>query len=248
MKIYNMKIYNMKNLNGKTIILTGASKGIGKVTAKKLTEYESNLVLVSRKMSDLQKVEKELNYDSEKLLLVEADVSNADDDKKIIDETIKKFSRIDVLINNAAQFAHTRLIDIKIEDFDRVMNTNIRGVFILTKFALKHMIPQNSGAIVNISSTAGKRGYPTGCAYGTSKFALNGFSESLFKEVREYNIRVITISPSMVDTREKPLSEHKESGKGVYMRMEDVADTIIGSIVLPERCMIKDVEIWGTNP
>jgi len=236
----------MNNIEDKVIILTGASKGIGKVTAKKLIAYYPKLVLISRKMSDLVQLKAELNY--EDALMIEADVSKESDCVKIVNEATEKFGTIDILINNAAQFARGKIVDMNPEDFDRVMATNIRGVFILTKHSLPFMIKQNSGTIVNISSTAGKRGYAGGAAYTASKFALNGFSECLIKEVREYNIRVITISPSMVDTREKPIEEQKVSGKGVYMRAEDVADSIVASIILPQRALIKDIEIWGTNP
>lgn len=237
----------MNNINNKVIILTGASKGIGRVTAMKLSEYLPKLVLVSRKNNDLLKVQSELKG-YENTLLIEADVSKEEDCKKIIEKTIKKFGTIDILINNAAQFARGKVIDLNVEDFDRVWATNVRGVFMLTKLALSYMIKQNNGTILNIASTAGKRGYADGAAYASSKFALNGFSECLLKEVREYNIRVVTISPSMVDTRIKEESEIKDCGKGVYMRVEDVVDSIILSLNLPQRALIKDIEIWGTNP
>ena len=238
----------MNRIENKVIILTGASKGIGKVTAKKLSSLKPKLVLVSRNIEDLKKIKGEFEIADSNLLLVGADVSKEEDCKRIISETTLKFGTIDVLINNAAQFGRGSVEKMNIDDFDRVFATNIRGVFILTKYTLPFMIKHNSGTIVNISSTAGKRGYPGGSAYTASKFALNGFSECLIKEVRENNIRVITISPSMVDTKEKPIDEQKEIGKGVYMRAEDVADSIVSSIALPQRALIKDIEIWGTNP
>ncbi len=238
----------MNRIENKIIILTGASKGIGKVTAKKLSEHNPKLILVSRNISDLEKIRAEFPVADSNLLLIGADVSKEEDCKRIVSESIAKFGSIDVLINNAAQFARGNIEKMDIADFDRVFATNIRGVFILTKLTLPYMIKQNSGTIVNISSTAGKRGYPGGSAYTASKFALNGFSECLIKEVREYNIRVITISPSLVDTKEKPIEEQKEIGKSVYMRTEDVADSIVSTINLPQRALIKDIEIWGTNP
>ncbi|MFA5403587.1 MAG: SDR family oxidoreductase, partial [Ignavibacteria bacterium] len=204
----------MDNLKNKVIILTGASKGIGRVTALNLSKYNPRLVLVSRKYDDILKVQNELNKYKNSLLLIEADVSKEEDCKKIVDETVKKFGTIDILINNAAQFARGKVIDLSLEDFDRVWATNVRGVFMLTKFVLPYMIKQNIGTILNIASTAGKRGYVGGSAYTASKFALNGFSECLLKEVREYNIRILTISPSMVDTRLKEESEMEEGGKG----------------------------------
>lgn len=166
----------MNNIDEKVIVLTGASKGIGRVTAIKLTKYKPKLVLVSRKIEDLLKVQTELKEFKENLLLVEADVSKENGCKKIIDKTIKKFGKIDILINNAAQFNKDKIVDLKMEDFDRVWMTNIRGVIVLTKLVLHYMMKQNNGTILNISSTAGKRGYVGGAAYTASKFALNGFS------------------------------------------------------------------------
>jgi 3-oxoacyl-[acyl-carrier protein] reductase len=238
----------MENLKDKVIILTGASKGIGRVTALKIANHNPKLVLVSRKIEDLQKVKDELIIADNNLLLIEADVSKEKDCKNIVDETIKKFGTVDILINNAAQFNHDKVVDLKMEDFDRVWMTNVRGVIMLTKRALPYMIKQNGGTILNISSTSGKRGYVSGAAYAASKFALNGFTECLLREVREYNIRVLSISPSSVDTRIKKEDEIKSGGKGVFMRVEDVADSILFTLNLPQRALIKDIEIWGTNP
>ena len=238
----------MNNIRDKVIILTGASKGIGRVTAKKLSEYNPKLVLISRNLLELEELRQVLNCEDANVLLMEANVSFESDCKRIVDEAVNKFGTIDVLINNAAQFCRNKVIDLSVEDFDRVMSTNIRGVFMLTKLALPYMIIQNQGTVINISSTAGKRGYVGGAAYAASKFALNGFSECLLREVREYNIRVVTISPSSVDTRVKDESEQKQIGKGVYMRAEDVADSIILSLNTPQRGLLKDIEIWGTNP
>jgi len=236
----------MENIKNKLIIITGASKGIGRTTALKLAKAGAKLVLVSRSIKDLQKVEKELG--TADYLLIEGDVADEKTCIKLVDETFRKYGRIDILINNAAQFARGKVLDLSLEDFDRVINANLRAPFMLSKLVLPHMINQNEGTILNISSTSGKRGYEGGALYAASKFALNGFSECLLKEVRQHNIRVITISPSMVDTKIKSENEIRASGKGVFMRMEDVADSILYALNLPQRALIKDIEIWGTNP
>lgn len=242
-----IKISCMNNLKDKVIIITGASKGIGRVTSIRLSEYAPKLVLVSRNLSDLKKVRDEIKRDVE-VLLVEADISEEKDCSRIISEAVSKFGKVDILINNAAQFYRSSVIDMKLDEFDRVWKANVRGTIALTQNVLPQMIKQNEGTILNVSSTAGKRGYAGGAAYASSKFALNGFSECLLREVREYNIRVLTISPSMVDTKIREESELKYGGKGVYMRVEDVADSVILALNLPQRALIKDIEIWGTNP
>lgn len=238
----------MNNIEDKVIIITGGSKGIGRVTAMRLANQGAKLVLASRKLSDLMKVKDELQVSEDRILFVEADVSNEDDCSSIVNQSVEKFGRVDVLINNAAQFNQNKVIDLDLNDFDRVWKTNVRGVIAMTQRVLPFMIKQNEGTILNISSTSGKRGYVTGAAYAASKFALNGLTECLLREVREYNIRVLTISPSMVDTRVKNESDLKQCGKGVYMRAEDVADSVMLCLNLPQRALIKDIEIWGTNP
>ena len=238
----------MNNIEDKVIIITGGSKGIGRVTAMRLAKQGAKLVLASRKISDLMKIKEELQLTEDRILLVEADVSIDDDCSSIVNQAAEKFGRVDVLINNAAQFNQSKVIDLDLNDFDRVWKTNVRGVIAMTQRVLPFMMKQNEGTILNISSTSGKRGYVTGAAYAASKFALNGLTECLLKEVREYNIRVLTISPSMVDTKVKKESELKQSGKGVYMRAEDVADSVMFCLSLPQRALIKDNEIWGTNP
>jgi len=238
----------MNNIENKVIIITGGSKGIGRVTAMRLANQRAKLVLASRKLSDLMKVKDELQVSEDRILFVEADVSNENDCSSIVNQTAEKFGRVDVLINNAAQFNQSKVVDLDLNDFDRVWKTNVRGVIAMTQRVLPFMIKQNEGTILNISSTSGKRGYVTGAAYAASKFALNGLTECLLREVREFNIRVLTISPSMVDTKVKKESELKQSGKGVYMRAEDVADSIMLCLNLPQRALIKDIEIWGTNP
>lgn len=133
----------------------------------------------------------------------------------------------------------------------KVIEVNLFGTFMMSKEVLPHMEKLSSstgGTIINICSTSGRRGYEGGSAYSASKFALTGFSESLFKEVRNKNIRVVAVYPSHVDTDVGEESKLKEIGKGVYMRAEDIADTIILSMKLPQRALIKEVEIWGTNP
>lgn len=238
----------MESLKDKVIILTGASRGIGRATAINLSEDNPKLVLVSRKRNDLEEVLPFLKCDGGNVILVEGDVSKEDDCKKIVDEAVKKFGTVDILINNAAQFGRANVTELKMEDFDRIMNTNLRGVIFLTQLVLPYMIKQDGGTIMNISSTAGKRGYEGGTAYSASKHALNAFSDCLNKEVRPNNIRVLTISPSSVDTRDKDESDIKKGGKGVYMRMEDVAESIGLALRLPQRALINDIEIWGTNP
>ena len=241
----------MQTLENKTVIITGGSRGIGRVLALRLAKEKAKVVIAARTKTELKSTEKELLKINKNILAINADVSKYDDVKKIVSETIQKFGNIHYLVNDAAIMTHKSMKDFDIDEWKKVIEVNLFGTFMMCREVIPHMEKLSSstgGTIINICSTSGKRGYEGGSAYSASKFALTGFSESLFKEVRQSNIRVAAIYPSYVETEVKDESKLKEIGKGVYMRAEDVADTIILSMKLPQRALLKEVEIWGTNP
>ncbi len=241
----------MQNLENKTIIVTGGSRGIGRVLALRLAKEDVNVVITGRDAKKLAETEKELMKITGNVLALKADSSHHNDVKMVVNETIKKFGNIHVLVNNAGVFPHKLLKDFAIDEWKKIVEINLFGPMMMCKEVIPHMekLASTTGAtIINIASTSGRRGYETGTAYVASKFALVGFSESLFKEVRKDNIRVCIVYPSAVETTEKNESELTEMGKGVAMRAEDVADSILLAIKLPQRAMLKDVEIWATNP
>ena len=241
----------MQTLENKTVIITGGSRGIGRVLALRLAKEKAKVVIAARTKTELKSTEKELLKINNNVLAINADVSKYDDVKKIVSETIQKFGNIHYLVNDAAIMTHKSMKDFDIDEWKKVIEVNLFGTFMMCREVIPHMEKLSSstgGTIINICSTSGKRGYEGGSAYSASKFALTGFSESLFKEVRQSNIRVAAIYPSYVETEVKDESKLKEIGKGVYMRAEDVADTIILTMKLPQRALLKEVEIWGTNP
>lgn len=241
----------MQSLENKTVIITGGSRGIGRLLALRLAKEKSNIVISARTKSDLDSTEKELLAINKNVLALQADVSKHEDVKKIVGETVKKFGQIDYLVNNAAIMTHKTVKDFDIDEWKKVIEVNLFGSFMMCKEVLPHMEELSSttgGTIINICSTSARKGYESGSAYVASKFALNGFSQCLFQECRQNNIRVVCIYPSHVDTNVMDESRLEEIGKGVYMRAEDVADSIILSMKLPQRAMLKEIEIWGTNP
>lgn len=242
----------MQTLADKTVIITGGSKGIGRILALRLSGENANVVITGRNEADLKKAEQEISeLKKGKVLAIPADVSVYEDVKKVVLKTSQTFTDIHVLINNAGVYPHKTLLDFDVDEWKQVIEINLFGPMMMCKEVLPHMenLSSTTGAtIVNVCSTSGKRGYERGTAYTASKFALSGFSESLFKEVRDKNVRVISVYPSYVDTDVIPESKQKEIGKGIYMRAEDVADSIISAVKLPQRALIKDIEIWGTNP
>jgi 3-oxoacyl-[acyl-carrier protein] reductase len=241
----------MQTLENRTIIITGGSKGIGRVLALRCAHEKMKIVIAARSKKDLESTKAEIAEINKNVISVQADVSSHEDVKKIIKEAVSNYNDIHYLVNNAAVLTHKSIKDFDVNDWKKVIDVNVFGTFLMCKEALPHMekLADTTGAsIINIASTSGKRGYEGGSAYSASKFALTGFSESLFKEVRQYNIRVMLVYPSAVDTDVKEESSLKTMGKGIYMRAEDVADSIIFSMKLPQRALLKEIEIWGTNP
>jgi 3-oxoacyl-[acyl-carrier protein] reductase len=241
----------MQSLENKTIIITGGSKGIGRVLALRCARENMNVVIAARNKNELEKTRAEISGLNKNVIAVQADVSKHEDVKKIITETVSKYKDIHFLVNNAAVLTHKSIKDFDVMDWKQVIDVNVYGTFLMCKEVLPYMekLSDTTGAsIINIASTSGRRGYERGSAYSASKFAITGFSESLFKEVRQHNIRVMLVYPSAVDTDVKEESSLKTMGKGVFMRAEDVADSIIFSMKLPQRALLKEIEIWGTNP
>lgn len=241
----------MQSLENRTIIVTGGSRGIGRILSLRLAKERAKIVITGRNEKDLEDTANEVKKYTENILPIKADVSVYDDVKKIVKEALNRFDNIGYLINNAAIMTHKSIKDFNVEEWKKVLDVNVAGTFMMCKEVLPHMQKLSSttgGTIINVASMSGRHGYERGSAYSASKFALTGLAESIFKEVREYNIRIMTIYPSMVDTSVKEESSLKEIGKGVYMRAEDVADSILFVMKLPQRAMLKEIEIWGTNP
>lgn len=188
------------SFSGKVAIVTGASSGIGAATAVKLAEAGANVVLVARNAEKLKNVSEKCNSFGDKHHVVKADVSVDADARRIIDETIKKFFKIDVLVNNAGIM---RLAPVKGDEslavYDEIMKINLRAVVNLTRLASAHLIASR-GSIVNISSVAGTKVMNGMSAYCASKAALNHFSRGAALELAEHGVRVNVISPGPVAT------------------------------------------------
>lgn len=238
----------MIDLNGKKALITGGGRGIGREIALHFARAGLDVALTARTQSQLEGVAQEIEKLGRKALVVPADISQEKDVENLAKTISDKWGSIDVLVNNAAAFAWGKVVELAVSDWDKVLNTNLRGVFLVTKAFLPGMIKQESGTIVMITSTSGKRADAGGSAYSTSKFGLMGFAQSLLYEVRQHNIRVIVVSPSMVDTRVVDYDSVPKAGRGARLRAEDVAEAILHSVSLPPRALVREVELWATNP
>ena len=190
----------MQSLKGKTALVTGAGKGIGKAVALALAEEGTNVILLARTTSDLEKIAAEVETLGVKALEVTADISNIESVNKAVEVALATFGTIDILINNAGIGKFGKFLELSPEDFENIIKINLFGTYYTTRAVLPGMIEQQSGDIINISSTAGLRGAAATSAYSASKFAVMGLTESLMQEVRKHNIRVTALTPSTVAT------------------------------------------------
>src|SRR5277367_5596127 len=190
----------MENIKGKVVVITGASSGLGEATARLLSAEGASVVLGARRVDRIQSLADELNAKGGKALALATDVTNHEQVKSLVDAAVQKFGRIDVMINNAGIMPHSPLERLKIDDWDRTIDVNIKGVLYGIAAALPHMKQQKSGHIINVSSVAGHRVGPGFAVYSATKYAVRALSEGLRQEVKPYNIRTTVISPGAVAT------------------------------------------------
>jgi len=197
---YKTRKYFMKDFTDKVIIITGASSGIGKELAIKLSEKGALLSLAARNEIKLKEVAEKCKLKSKTVLTVTTDVSKKEQCKNLIEETINKFGKIDILINNAGITMWTMFEDITdIDLVEKIMKVNYLGSVYCTHFALPYL-KKTKGLIVGISSLTGRTGVPTRTAYAASKFAMTGFFDSLRIELKKTGVAVTMIYPGFVDT------------------------------------------------
>ena len=187
-------------IKGKVVVITGASSGLGEATARHLSELGATVVLGARRLTRLEALQRELAEAGGVAFAISTDVTDAGQVKRLVDAAVRKFGRIDVMINNAGLMPHSPLERQRIDDWNRTIDVNIKGVLYGIAAALPHMQRQKTGHIINVSSVAGHKVTPAGAVYAATKHAVLALSEGLRQEVKAYNIRTPVISPGAIAT------------------------------------------------
>jgi NADP-dependent 3-hydroxy acid dehydrogenase YdfG len=188
------------NIKGKVIVITGASSGLGEATARLLSKEGAKVVLGARRADRLKSLADEVTRDGGKATAITTDVTRLDQVKNLADAAVQTYGRIDVMINNAGLMPQSLLEALKIDEWDRMVDVNIKGVLYGIAAALPYMKQQRAGHFINVSSVAGHKVGPGYAVYAATKHAVRALSEGLRQEVKPYNIRTTVISPGLVAT------------------------------------------------
>lgn len=222
----------------KKIVITGATKGIGRAIAEKFAAEGFDLALCARNEADLQQLQSVIRHPSSVILIQPCDVSKKDELKSFAETITKQFGVVDVIINNAGIFLPGEVINEKDGTLETLIETNLYSAYHLTRMLLPQMMERKSGHIFNMCSVASIQAYPNGGSYSISKFALLGLSKALREELKDYRIKVTALIPGAVYTDSWAASGLPESR---FMKTEDVAKTVWDIYNLSSNTVVEEV-------
>ena len=241
-------------IQDKVVVITGGSSGIGYSTAKALAKKGAKIVAGARRLDKLETLKKEITDDGGEIIICETDVTKKSDCDNLVKQAIDKYGTVDVLINNAGLMPLSFVKSLKIDEWDRMIDVNIKGVLYCTAAVVPTMVEKKSGHIVNISSVAGRVVFPAGSVYCATKHAVTAFSEGLRQELSvRKNIRITSIEPGVVQTEltntitEKALEAFVEKHKEMEgLKAEDISNAIIFAIDAPSHVNVNEILVRPT--
>ena len=238
----------MPDLNGRVAVVTGSTKGIGRAVAEALADAGASVVVSSRTADDVERVSAELEDRAPGGVLGRVcDVRDPDACRGLVDATVERFGRLDILVNNAGVGRFAPVPEMSLEDWHAQIDTNLNGVFYLSKAAIPHLSDTGDGWIVNIGSLAGRNTFGGGAAYNASKFGLVGLTEAMMLDVRHDDVRVSVIMPGSVETHFND-RDPEESPREWAQRPEDVAQAVLSLLEQPGRTHVSRIEMRPSQP
>jgi NADP-dependent 3-hydroxy acid dehydrogenase YdfG len=245
----------LQMLKDKVAIVTGASSGIGYATALALSRAGVKVAAGARRIDRLESLQSEITKNGGEIFIQKLDVTIKSECDAFADAVIKKWGTIDILVNNAGLQPLSFFKNLKVDEWDKMIDVNIRGVLYCTAAVITHMVNKKSGHIVNISSIAGRIVYPAGSVYCATKHAVTAFSEGLRQEFSQRsNIRITCIEPGLVATEltntitDKALEKYVERTKQMEaLQAEDIADAIVFAVQAPSHVNVNEILIRPTT-
>ena len=232
---------NLKSIN-KTVVITGASRGIGKAISKVFAKKGYNLVLISRSEETLDLVRKDLAKYGNRILVIPADITKSKDVKHIYKEVFSNFAKVDVLVNNAGTGVFKPIERITSKDWDTVMNLNAKGTFLMTRELISHFKNTKEGMIINILSDVSKRTFKNGSLYAASKYAQLAFTDTVRKELQPFGIRVTNILPGITAT-EFAGNDPNDPAAKKYLRPENISRSVDYIISAPKHIVVDEITL-----
>jgi len=223
-------------------IVTGASRGIGASIALRLARDAARVVVAARDEKGLTHTLKVITDAGGTGIAIPTDVTSESSVHQLVRRAMQEYGRIDILVNNAGVGMFKNVTELDTVKYDAMMDVNLKGVFLCCKHVVPVMMNQRRGDIVNIASLAGKNSFAGGAVYSASKWGVIGFSRSLMLEVRDYNIRVITIAPGSVNTGFGSSERNDQN----IIQSEDVAETVSFAVTMPQRINVSEIDIRPT--
>ncbi len=242
-------------IKGKVAIITGASSGIGFATALALSKAGAKVAIGARRTDMLSELEKKIKENGGEVYSQKLDVTKKNECNSFVDNVLKKWGTVDILVNNAGLMPLSFFKNLKIDEWDQMIDVNIKGVLYCTAAVVTHMLENKSGHIINISSVAGRIVFPAGSVYCATKHAITAFSEGLRQELSvRKNIRVTCIEPGVVATEltntitDESLQGFVENAKKMEaLQAEDIANAIVYAVESPNHVNVNEILIRPTT-
>ncbi|MGP1500955.1 MAG: 3-ketoacyl-ACP reductase [Bergeyella cardium] len=236
------------NLAGKNALITGGGRGLGKAVALALAKEGVNIGITGRNEANLKQVAEEIRALGVKSEYISFDVSNSTEVERGISAIVDKLGGIDILINNAGIGEFGSFEEMPSDTWKQIIETNLFGVYYVTKAVLPFLKAKSEGDIVNVASTAGLKGGANMSAYGASKAAVISLSQSLMAELRKFNIRVFTLTPSTIASDMSINTGLTDGNPEKVLQPEDFAEWVRDILKMNRRAMIANGSIFSTNP
>jgi NADP-dependent 3-hydroxy acid dehydrogenase YdfG len=236
-------------LEGKVALVTGASRGIGRATARLLAGHGADVIVAARSAPELENLAAEISSLGREALVVPADVSEGADVARLKEQALARFGQVDILVNNAGVGKYGPIADLTVADYDWMMDSNMRSSFLCTHAFLPGMLARRQGWIVFVGSVAGLKGLPGEAVYNATKFAQYGFAQSLDYETREQGVKVTYLAPGGVHTYFAFGTGRTEGDPNLEKMMdpETVAEAVLYAVTQPEKARVFLVGLRPMN-